>query len=116
MDTAVTVTPSEIYNILLATSACIITVSGAVGIIIKWVQAAKKPNDTQNKRLDEIERRLTKHDEMLMNDDKRQKDLEEGNKVTMMALLALLRHSIDGNDVAGLKDAEKELQQYLTRR
>ncbi len=111
-----TFTPADVYSFLIAASACIVTVSGAIGIIVKWVQAAKKPNETQNKRLDEIERRLTKHEEMLINDDRRQKDLEEGNRVTMTALLALLRHSIDGNDVTGLKDAEKALQQYLTRR
>lgn len=116
MNTAVTVTPADLYNILLAASACIITVSGAIGVIVKWVQAAKKPNETQNERLDSIERRLDRHEEMLVNDDKRQKDLEEGNRVTMEALLALLRHGIDGNDIDSMKNAEKDLRQYLTRR
>lgn len=108
-----TFTLQDMYSLLLAASGCIITVSGAIGVIIKWVQAAKKPNAEQNARLDAIEKRLDNHDRMLANDDKRQANLEEGNRVTMEALLALLSHGIDGNDVEGMKKAKREIQDFL---
>ena len=34
----------------------------------------------------------------------------------MKALLALLRHGIDGNDVEGMKKVKSELEQYLIDR
>lgn len=112
MDT-VTFTLQDVYGLMLGASGCIVTVSAAIGVIIKWVQAAKKPNSEQNARLDAIEKRLEKHDMMLANDDKRQANLEEGNRVTMEALLALLSHGIDGNDIEGMKKAKREIQDFL---
>lgn len=112
MDT-VTFTLQDVYGLMLGASGCIVTVSAAIGVIIKWVQAAKKPNDTQNARLDAIEKRLERHDTMLSNNDKRQTNLEKGNRVTMEALLALLSHGIDGNDVESMRKAKREIQEFL---
>ena len=42
--------------------------------------------------------------------------IEEGNKITQQALLALLNHAIDGNDIAEVKKASKDLTDYLIRR
>ena len=42
--------------------------------------------------------------------------IEEGNKVTQKALLALLAHALDGNNTAQLQDAKEGLQQYLINR
>ena len=39
--------------------------------------------------------------------------IEKSNKITQTALLALLKHSLNGNDVDSLKDAEKSLEEYL---
>ena len=39
--------------------------------------------------------------------------LEEGNKITQRALLALLAHGIDGNDVDAMKKAKTDLTNYL---
>lgn len=44
---------------------------------------------------------------------KRIKSIEEGNRITQKALLALLKHSLDGNDVEDLKKASDELTKYL---
>jgi hypothetical protein len=47
---------------------------------------------------------------------KRIEAIEEGNKVTQRALLALLNHAIDGNDVDEIKEASKKLNEYLLNR
>ena len=41
---------------------------------------------------------------------------EEGNKYTQKALLALLAHAIDGNNVEQLRKAEDDLKNYLIDR
>ena len=42
--------------------------------------------------------------------------IEEGSRVTQRAILALLSHGIDGNDIDAMKAAKKELQEYLIER
>ena len=42
--------------------------------------------------------------------------LEEENIVTQRALLALLAHGIDGNDIEAMRKAKTELTDYLIER
>lgn len=42
--------------------------------------------------------------------------IDEGNKVTQRAILALIDHGINGNDVDKLKRAKADLEDYLTDR
>ncbi|MBR1855438.1 MAG: hypothetical protein IJ794_20225 [Lachnospiraceae bacterium] len=106
-------TPFEIYTAILAICGAIITVSSAVTVIIKAFKAAKAPEDAQNDRLTKLEERVAKHDELFSNDNKRLTTIEEGNRVTQKAILALLKHGIDGNQVAAMQKAEGELQEFL---
>ena len=52
----------------------------------------------------------------LENDKKRLDALAKGDKMTKRSLLALLAHGIDGNNVTQMKDAKKELEDYLVDR
>ena len=56
------------------------------------------------------------YDDFFKNDKGRIEDIEEGNKVTQKALLALLSHARDGNNIEQLAKAETELTQYLIDR
>lgn len=116
----ITFTPAELVSFFIGICASIITVSTAVGIIIKAVEKAKAPENEQNERLDKIDGRLNDIDktiekfrEYFTNDDNRFKAIEKSNKITQTALLALLKHSLNGNDVAALREAEKDLENYL---
>lgn len=106
-------TPIEIYTTILAICGAIITVSSAVTVIIKAIKAAKAPEDAQNDRLTKLEERMARYDELFANDNKRLNTIEEGNRVTQKAILALLKHGIDGNQVAAMQKAEEELQGFL---
>lgn len=123
MDTAIIFTPAQLFAAILAICGAIVSVAGAAAVILKIVHAAKKPNDEQNKRLDEIEKRLDGHDAKFrgydrhfQSDKDRLDTMEEGNRVTQQAILALLAHAIDGNNIEPLKDAKEALQQYLINR
>lgn len=105
MDMIIQFTPAQ----LVAWAAAIMTISSAVTIIINLVSKLKEPETKQNDRISQCENRLDK-------DDRRIKEIEEGNKITQTALLALLKHSINGNDTKALKDAEKNLEEYLINR
>ena len=120
METVISFTPAQIIAVILAICGAIVTISAAIGVITKAIEKTREPENTQNKRLDEHDKRLSaleeiagKFKEYFDNDDKRFKEIEKSNKITQAALLALLKHSLNGNDMESLKNAEKSLEEYL---
>lgn len=120
MDNAITFTPAQLVTIVLAVATAIVTISAAIGVIAKWISKVKTPEieqntrlDTIDKRLDEIDKTIAQFREYFTNDDNRFKAIEKSNKVTQSALLALLKHSLNGNDTESLKEAERSLEEYL---
>ena len=112
MDTVISFTPGTI----LVLCGAIITISGAATVIINLLVKVMAPNRIQNERLDAIERKLKEHDKFFERDLKRFDEHEEGNKVIQKAILALLSHAIDNNDIVSLKEAKKNLEEYLIER
>lgn len=120
MDNAISFTPAQFIALILGICGAIVTISAAIGVISKVLEKARAPETEQNNRLDTIDRRLDDIDktiatfrEYFTNDDNRFKAIERSNKITQTALLALLKHSLNGNDIAALKEAEKSLEEYL---
>lgn len=109
-------TPGQIFASILGVCAGISTIGAAVGWIIKCIKAAKAPAKRINDRLTALETLAEDHAGYLDADKRRLDALERGNRVTQRALLALLKHGIDGNDVEAMKRAENELQEYLIER
>lgn len=91
----------------------IITLSSAINVISTWVAKARDPEERQNERIAAIEEDLKIIKQKLDNDNKRIKILEDGNRVTQMALLALMSHAINGDDIDKLTEAKTKLEQYL---
>ena len=113
MQTVIQFTPHELIELIVWVCGAIVSVAAAIGVIVTLVKKAKSPNQLQNERLDKLEAKLDKHDELLGNDNVRLKNIEQGNRITQKALLALLTHGIDGNDIDSMRKAKEELQQYL---
>ena len=113
MNNTIAFTPAELIAALLWVCGTITAVSAAVTVIVRIVTKAKAPEKKQDERLTALEKRLDKYDQFFDNDNKRLNALEEGNRMTMEALLALLGHARDGNNVKQLEDAESNLNRYL---
>lgn len=105
----ITVSTSQI----IAFCGAVITINGAIAVFISWLAKVQNPNKLQDARLDNIELRLKKHDELLQKDLIRFESLENGNKIILTSLLALLKHGIDGNNIDTLRSAETELTRFL---
>ena len=84
----------------------ITAVSVACNWIVQWISKARKPMKT-------TEDRLNRHDEILDKDNKRLLSLEEQDRLVMQGLLALLEHSIDGNNIQQMKDVKDSIQKFL---
>ena len=110
----------EFWTILMGCCSALITISAAVAVIVSAVKKLKEPENVQNKKLEDIskkidslEARLKIHEEYFNNDNRRISAIEEGNRVTQKALLALMSHAINGNDIDELKKAQASLKEYL---
>lgn len=116
MNEVIAFTPAQLMETFLSICAAIVGIAGAAAVIYKLIIAAKSPQDEQNKRLTSLEERVGRHDELLANDKKHLEAIEEGNRVTQKALLALLDHGLDGNNVDQLRQAKDDLQRHLIER
>ena len=76
----------------------------------------KSPDAQQNRRLDALEKWKESVDRKLEADSRRFTKVDEANHVTMLALLALLDHGIDGNNIEQMQHAKEELQNHLINR
>ena len=78
----------------------------AVWGIWKIVKEIRKPNDN-------LKAEVSKHTQLLDNDNKRLKEYEESNRMILQCLLVIINHEITGNGIGNLKHARDDLQEYL---
>lgn len=83
------------WQVLLELLGAIIVIGGAGVVIKRWI---KPFHDTKEK--------VGKHSEAI-------ESLEKANKMQCKCMVALLDHEITGNSVNKLKEAKKDLQNYL---
>ena len=91
----------------------IMTLGGAGAIIIGIIKWMRKPDTERDDR-------LKKHDELLDNDNKRLKALEErqtemekSQRLLLKGMEALMRHAIDGNNKEQLQKESDNLHDYI---
>lgn len=109
-------TPTEIWTAVLAVASAVVLLSNAAEKIAKAIHTAKAPSAKQDERLDAVERHLEEVDSFLAIDKKRLDSLDEGTRATQRALLALLDHGIDGNNIEQMQHAKEALQNHLINR
>lgn len=107
---------TDVWAWVLAAASAIVLLSNAAEKIAKVVKAAKAPNEEQDRRLTAAEKDIADIKGFLANDKKRLDSLEEGNRVTQRALIALLGHGLDGNNQKEMATAKADLESYLINR
>ena len=127
MNEPIGLTPAEVWQLILVICGAIITVSGAIGVIINLANKAKEPNKMQDQRIAALEEkvsditdRLEKGDRHFDSDQERmdalERSMKETNRVIIESLQALTGHAIDGNNSQELKEAKKRLDDYLIKK
>lgn len=109
-------TPEAILAALLGAASAFVLLANAVEKIVKAWKAWKAPNVHQDERLDALEQWKVEVDRKLTQDNDRLRAIDNGNRVTQRALLALLDHGIDGNNITQMQHAKEELQEHLINR
>ena len=106
----------KLLAVVLAIAGGISTLAGAANWLVRLAAALKAPNAAQDRRLQQLESHMLEVDAFLANDKKRLDTMDESNRVTQRALLALLAHGIDGNHQSQMEEAKKELELHLIRK
>ncbi len=110
------ITAANLWAWLLAAASALVLLSNAGEKIVKAVKAAKAPNAAQDERLDDLEEWRKIVDGKLNRDNARLEAIEEGTRASQRALLALLDHGIDGNNIKQMQDAKTALTNHLINR
>ena len=124
MDEVIQFTTRDVFNLVLAISGAIVSVSAAVTVMAKVFEKIKAPDKKQNERIAALEGAVIKINSRLDDgskhfaaDSKRIDELEESmkstNRIIIESLQALTAHAIDGNNTQELKDVKKSLNNYL---
>lgn len=109
-----------VLGILGSLCAAVITIDKVLDIIHKYVKNAQAPDDAQNKRLDEMDKRLrtletgyTQHSLALGRDLSRFGEIDEVNRLTLEAVRALLEAQLTGNNVPAMQASKEKIDNYL---
>jgi hypothetical protein len=118
------ITISTAWAAVLGLLSGLLIIANVVDRIAGAVKKAKAPgvaqNEAQNTKLDAQDKRLAELEEWRKGVDwklnKHVNSVEairDSDRVTQRALIALLDHGIDGNNIKQMQDAKKELQNLL---
>lgn len=103
-------------TVILACASAIVLIANAVEKLLALVRGARSPIEGVNARLDSLERWREEVERKLERDHDRLREIDESISVTQRAILALLDHGIDGNNIDTMCDAKEELHTHLTSR
>ena len=115
MDRPITITPSEMYTAIMAVCGTITAVAAAIAVIAKVIERMRKPNKTQDARLNEHEAwlKFDDYDKYLSNDKSRLDHLEGSNIAFSRYMLALGNFMIGASDKETLKSAINRFQEFI---
>lgn len=109
-----------VMGILGSLCAAAIAIDKVLDIIHKYVKKAQAPDDAQNKRLDEMDKRLqtletgyAQHSLALGRDLSRFGEIDEVNRLTLEAVRALLEAQLTGNNVPAMQASKEKIDNYL---
>ena len=113
MDTTITFTPSELVAFIGTIAGVCAGIATITGFIVALVKKWKAPEVEQNRRIEALEKEVEELKKQLNDGNDRFDRIEESNIVILSTLRALLKHAINGNDKEQLKNAEKDLDNFL---
>lgn len=113
MDTTITFTPSELVAFIGTIAGVCAGIATITGFIVALVKRWKAPEVEQNARIEALEKKVEELEKRLGDGNNRFERIEETNIAILSTLRALLKHAINGNDIKALKEADKELDNFL---
>lgn len=112
MNTEITFTLTQV----VALCAAVVSIGGAYGVFMSVARKLKEPLELLKTEVSSLKTRIEDLEQDQVNTIDRIEVIEESSRVTHKALLALLKHGIDGNNISALEEASNDIQEYLIKR
>ena len=84
--------------------------------VMSAIKAYREEKHRRNHPVSSLENKMEEHEQKLKKDYERINSLEEGNRIMMRAMMAMLSHEINGNSVDKLAESMDEIEEYLLNR
>lgn len=120
MDNQIVFSPADMIALIKSICYLIAAVAAAAGAISVLINKLRAPDRGRDKRIEECEKRIDdatakieKLSAYVHRDFVHFEELEKSNKVFQRGILALVNHSIDGNNVEELKAVSDEIKKDI---
>ena len=111
-----------VLGILGSLCAAAITIDKVLEIIHKYIKKAQEPDNAQNKRLDELDKRVgtleqgqLQHTQALARDLRRFDGLDEEMSLVLVGVQNLLDSQLSGNNREGMQKSKTDINNYLLK-
>ena len=111
-----------VVGILGSLCAAAITIDKVLEIIHKYIKKAQAPDDAQNKRLDELDKRVgtleqgqLQHTQALARDLRRFDGIDEEMRLVLVGVQNLLDAQLSGNNREGMQKSKTDINNYLLK-
>lgn len=111
-----------VLGILGSLCAAAITIDKVLEIIHKYIKKAQEPDNAQNKRLDELDKRVgtleqgqLQHTQALARDLRRFDGLDEEMRLVLVGVQNLLDSQLSGNNREGMQNSKTDINNYLLK-
>lgn len=107
------ITIGELWPVILAAASALVLLASAIEKIGLAVKAIKAPEQRHSEDIRHLQGDVADIRDKLEKDKARLDAADAANHVTQEALLALLEHGLNGNNVEQMTSAKSKLQNYL---
>lgn len=111
-----------VLGILGSLCAAAITIDKVLEIIHKYIKKAQAPDNAQNKRLDELDKRVgtleqgqLQHTQALARDLRRFDGIDEEMRLVLVGVQNLLDAQLSGNNQEGMQKSKTDINNYLLK-
>lgn len=111
-----------VLGILGSLCAAAITIDKVLEIIHKYIKKAQAPDNAQNKRLDELDKRVgtleqgqLQHTQALTRDLRRFDGIDEEMRLVLVGVQNLLDAQLSGNNREGMQKSKTDINNYLLK-
>lgn len=111
-----------VVGILGSLCAAVITIDKILDIIHKYIKKAQAPDAAQDKRIDELDKRLgvleqgqLQHTQALKRDLRRFDGIDEEMRLVLVGVQNLLDAQLSGNNREGMQKSKTEINNYLLK-
>ena len=111
-----------VLGILGSLCAAAITIDKVLEIIHKYIKKAQEPDNAQNKRLDELDKRVgtleqgqLQHTQALARDLRRFDGIDEEMRLVLVGVQNLLDAQLSGNNQESMQKSKTDINNYLLK-